>query len=117
MKFIYVALLFLIISCSKSNCDKLNTDFTTYDAAIHSVRSCDFNTQEKINTDSSWIESIEYYSCDGNSGFLIIITTKGTNYIHDDVPDALWKKFKEAASFGSFYNNYVKGRYPLYLTH
>jgi hypothetical protein len=112
---IYCFFLILSISCSKSNCNKINSNFTSYDSAIELVKSSDFSIEEKINTDSSWINSIEYCSCDKLTGFLIVNTKKGKSYIHENVPIQLWYEFKNANSFGRFYNQNVKGNYFLSL--
>lgn len=103
----------IITSCSHNNCREINTNFTSYKNAIELVRETDFNIEEKVNTDSSWIESIEYYSCDEAFGFLIVNTKKGGSYIHKNVPIQVWNDFKNANSFGRFYNQNLKGNYHI----
>jgi hypothetical protein len=112
--------LFLIFLFSnrllQENCDKLNDGFATYQDAIYKVRSSKFKIRELASTpSSSWIKRIEYYSCDGKNGYLIIVTN-GKEYIHSFVPLIVWKNFKSAKSVGSFYNANIKGRYRLNLT-
>lgn len=103
----------IITSCSHNNCSEINTNFTSYENAIELVRETDFSIEEKVNTESSWIDFIEYYSCDEASGYLILNTKKGKSYIHKNVPIQVWNEFKNADSFGRFYNQNIKGNYYL----
>ena len=112
MKLLISIIAFLIISCSV-NCDSLNKKFSSYNEAITLVRNTSFKIEEKVNTDSSWIDSIEYYSCDELTGYLIVNTKKGKSYIHKNVPFQVWNEFKNADSFGRFYNQNIKGNYYL----
>ena len=111
-KIIFIFFLF-ITSCSKKNCSEINSNFTSYNNAIEVVQNSSFAIEEKVNTDSSWIDSIEYYSCDEASGYLIVNTKKGKSYIHENVPIQVWIEFKNADSFGRFYNQNIKGNYYL----
>ena len=101
----------LLFSCGQSECEKLNSDFSSYTNVISKIRSTDFQLEEKEYTDSSWIESIEYFSCDKNTGYLIITTKNGREYVHKDLPFQVWEGFKEAPSKGRYYNNFIKGNY------
>lgn len=114
MKQLILIMSFVIISC-KGDCESLNKNFSTYKDAISSVKECGFKMEDKVNTDSSWIDSIEYYSCDEVLGYLIINTKSGHSYIHKNVPIQLWNQFKNADSFGRFYNQRIKGSYYLRL--
>ena len=79
----------LFISCS-GNCDSINKNFSSYDESISIIRSSDFIIEENIDTNSSWINSIEYYSCDEATGYLIVNTKKGESYLHENVPIQVW---------------------------
>lgn len=114
MKFVVSLIAFILISCG-GNCNNLNKSFASYDNAIELVRASKFILEDKVNTDSSWIDSIEYYSCDEITGFLIVNTKRGKTYIHKNVPIQLWNEFKKADSFGRFYNQRIKGSYYLNL--
>lgn len=111
-KIIFIFFLF-IVSCSKKDCSDINSNFTSYKNAIEVVQNTSFQIEEKVNTDSSWIDSIEYFSCDEASGYLIVNTKKGGSYIHENVPIHVWDEFKNADSFGRFYNQNIKGNYYL----
>jgi hypothetical protein len=99
----------ILISCKENNCTEIDPKFTSYAAAIKIVKESSFNVEEKVNTDSSWIDSIEFYSCDEISGYLIVNTNNGRSYIHKNVPVQVWNEFKNTESFGRFYNQNIKG--------
>ena len=105
----------IITSCNHKNCSEININFTSYNNAIEVVQNSSFAIEEKVDTDSSWIDSIEYYSCDEKFGYLIVNTKKGKSYIHKNVPIQVWNQFKNADSFGRFYNQNIKGNYYLGL--
>lgn len=112
MKYLFSILVLLFISCSE-NCDNLNEKFSSYSEAVSLVRNTNFKVEDKVNTNSSWIDSIEYYSCDGITGYLIVNVKGGKSYIHDYVPYEVWDEFKNAESYGRFYNQNIKGNYFL----
>jgi len=104
------------ISCNSQNCKNLPDKFTSYSEAVASVKSSSFAMKEDANTsNSSWITSAKYYSCDGQSGYFIYTTTSGQTYIHAGVPVYIWRAFKEASSKGTYYNSNIKGNYRLNL--
>lgn len=93
----------------------MQTQFRSYSDAVRTVENTNFKIEEKLNTSrSSWIRGASFYSCDGIVGYLIIGTDK-QEYIHKNVPIEIWNGFKRAKSFGSYYNQYIKGRYRLNL--
>jgi hypothetical protein len=95
------------------SCEDLPEIFDNYEDAHKKIHASEFAFSEKINTSrSSWIRGASYYSCDGKYGFLSILTDS-KEYIHQNVPIHVWKAFKNAASFGSFYNKNIKHRYRL----
>ncbi|MBK9274011.1 MAG: KTSC domain-containing protein [Flavobacteriales bacterium] len=82
---------------------------------MNRIRSASFRIAEEQNTDeSSWVRGAEFYSCNGASGFFIL-RTDDREYIHVDVPLKVWHGFKEASSFGTYYNAKIKRRYRLGL--
>lgn len=100
----------------QNNCSKMQTQFRSYAEALRTVENTNFKIEETLNTSrSSWIRGASFYSCDGIVGYLIIGTDK-QEYIHKNVPIEVWNRFKRANSFGSYYNQYIKGRYRLNLS-
>ena len=105
-----------MLSCHSQDCHKLPERFTSYAQAISLVKRSTFKIEETANTsNSSWITSAKYYSCDGNTGYLIYTTHKGHEYIHNELPTYIWEEFKKAQSKGSYYNANLKNRYQVKL--
>lgn len=102
-----------IVEEPKYSCEQLPASFGSYNTALTQVHAATFPISENIDTyTSSWIRSARFRSCDGDSGFLIISTDQ-RDYIHLSVPMSLWEGFKNAQSYGSYYNRNLKGRYSL----
>ena len=103
------------MSCLGQDCSSIPSHFSSYNAAISFVRNARFKFSDDVNTSrSSWIRTASYYSCDGVVGYFIF-STDTKEYIHSDVPMGLWRQFKKASSFGSFYDRNIKNRYRFYL--
>ncbi|MGN6265440.1 MAG: KTSC domain-containing protein [Ginsengibacter sp.] len=113
---IFLALLsFISLSCHSQNCQNLPTKFISYNRAADFIEHSSYKINENVNTSkSSWITNVHYYSCDGITGFLII-WVQARIYIHSKVPVDVWRQFKIASSFGSFYDHYIKGKYQFHL--
>src|SRR5687767_522795 len=113
-----ILLLFLICIATDSfsqDCSKLPSTFSSYSQATQMVRKAIFKVEESVNTSkSSWIRGAEYYSCDGRTGYFILITDKQP-YIYQDMPIEIWEGFKNAESFGSYYNAEIKGQWLMIL--
>ncbi len=56
---------------------------------------------------SSWIRGAWYDK--GNQ--YMIINLNGTRYHFCELPSSTWNRYKKAESFGSDYNEYIKGNY------
>jgi hypothetical protein len=116
-KYILILLLlsFTIASCSSQDCKDLPSQFSSFSQAVNKVKSANFTIKEKVKTTkSSWIKSISFYSCNSEKGFLLV-ETQSEEYIYQNVPISVWEQFKEADSFGTFYNKFIKENYLLKL--
>jgi hypothetical protein len=116
MKKILLVSILLIYSLNVSaqnSCNSLPNSFSTYSDAERQIYNTSFYFVDKCNTGgSSWIKAASFYSCDGKSGFMFIVTSSET-YIHQNLPISLWQNFKRANSFGGFYTSYIRGNYHL----
>jgi hypothetical protein len=108
---------FTVSSCNSQDCKELPSSFDSYKHALSEVKSTDFKLEDSVNTSrSSVIESANFFSCDGNNGYLII-EIRNTEYIYQNVPIAVWESFKNVDSFGRFYNRKINGSYKLNRIH
>ncbi len=120
MNKLFLSLCFIsaaFLSCRQnSNCDKLPTQFSSYDEAKSKIQGFYFKIQEEANTsNSSWIKGASFYSCDGTSGYFLLQTDK-KEYLYSDMPYSVWTEFKNAESLGTFYNKKIKHNYIFKLT-
>ncbi|MEJ7823632.1 MAG: KTSC domain-containing protein [Chitinophagaceae bacterium] len=114
-KFLSIILFGFLFSCNRTDCSQISSSFKSYIEAERILSNTSFNYTDKVNTDkSSWIRAAKFYSCDKQTGFFLIKTDK-EEYIHKDVPIEIWTDFKNAQSFGSYYNQNIKYYYQLIL--
>lgn len=110
-KNIFLILFLTILGCKAQNCKDKNLQGKSYREIIKVLKQTDFKVSEKVYTDSSWIKSIKFYSCNEITGFLILTSKQNKQYVHNKVPLNLWNQFKKANSYGRFYNTYIKKRF------
>lgn len=116
MKTIGLSFAFLVISFTVfgQTCNNLPVSYSSYSEAISKVRNATFKIIDKVDcSQSSWVSRATFHSCDGETGFFILITKDGKEYIHQDVPITVWKQFKNSSSFGTYFNENIKGKYKL----
>lgn len=110
----YLIVFVLLISCSE-NCKELPNSFSSYEQASEMVLTSNYKIEESADvSDSAWITSVLYLSCDGVNGFFVIKTNRKT-YIHQNMPYQVWQNFRKAESKGSFYSTKIRGYYQLKL--
>ena len=108
-----IGILLTLISCNNLSCNELPTPFNNYEQALSEIKTTEFSFEDSLDTSrSSFIESASFYSCDSKVGYLII-GIRNTEYIYQNVPISVWEEFKEADSFGSFYNSNIKDNWRL----
>lgn len=106
---------FIFLSCTGQSCKELPEGFSSYEAATELILNADFKIEQETNvSNSSFIESAEYFSCNGAVGFLLL-GMNNEEYLFQNVPYELWNKFKAAHSKGIFYNDYIRGKYRVKL--
>jgi hypothetical protein len=116
MKKLYLISIFLtcLTACEK-NCNKLPNNFSSFEQATKLILNTTFACTDNADvSDSSWITSAKYYSCDNKTGFFVL-ETSNKRYIHQNVPKTLWQNFIKAKSKGSFYGKNIREKYQLKL--
>ena len=85
MKQVFFALTFFLLiggTVKSQSCKGLPDKFDSYSQAISSIENSTFKLNDKLPYGkSSWIASANYYSCDGNYGYLVYTTDKGKEYV------------------------------------
>ncbi len=103
----------LYLNASDNNCVQINENWKSENEAIASIENTSFKYSESISPEeSSWMNSIQYYSCDEEYGYMIVKCNKKT-YFHKEVPIGVWNSLKEANSIGGYYNFYIKNKFKL----
>lgn len=99
---------------TKNDCASLHQSFNSYDEAVRAIKNTQFTVADNINTsESDWIRSARFYSCDGLTGYFILTTDK-KEYLFKEMPIDVWNGFKNSSSFGSFYHQNIKGKYAYF---
>lgn len=107
----YFSLIIFLGNCCAIDCDRIPNKFSSYDEAIKTIKTSHFKVEESINTSkSSWIRGASYYSCDGLMGYFVLNTDK-QDYLYSNMPIEIWQGFKNAKSFGSYYDHHIKHKY------
>lgn len=97
------------------NCIDLPVQFPNYSEAVNRIKHASFQIQDAANTSkSSWIREASYYSCDGQSGYFMLLTDK-KNYVFQGMPISIWQGFKGADSFGEYYHAHIRDRCFMYV--
>lgn len=106
--------LFISLASLAQNCKELPNTFTSIEQATKLVKNSRFSyTDHVITQKSSWIQKGSYYSCDGKTGFFVLLTKSGKEYLFQELPIDTWKGFKTAQSHGQFYDQNIRNHYQL----
>jgi len=114
--YIIATIVLLSLSSCFIECESLN-EFKSYEEAIHKIQRASFDIKEDIDPPSDhWINDIDYYSCDGKFGYLIIEFKNGEHpYTYKSVPIKHWKALKKSENLGRYYNENIKSKFLLKL--
>jgi hypothetical protein len=111
----FIVVLFMISSCNSHDCNNITEGFISYKETLDFIHSTSFKFKDNVDTArSSFIRNASFYSCSSKTGFLLV-KIRSTEYIYQNVPIAVWEGFKNADSFGRFYNRNIKGKYQFKL--
>jgi hypothetical protein len=115
--FLLLLLLASQLSSFSQDCKDLPSRYSSSSEAINRVKNSTFVVRDKLPDDKSQkIVSANYYSCDGESGYLIYVTGRmARSYIHTQVPKKIWLEFKNAVSSEAYYDRNIKDKYKIEL--
>jgi hypothetical protein len=116
MRVFFFTISCFLSSCSGADCNRLTPFFNSYSEAKGQILNSHFTYKDKIYTSkSSWIKGAKYFSCNKQTGFFFLETDE-KDYIHQNLPIGVWIGFKNATSFGQYYNEKIRHNYQLQLT-
>ncbi len=121
---LYVALSLLLIlatSCHSYTCRDLTDRYSSSEEKIERIKGSTFRFTDEFklsDTSSawtsevmSWITSANYYSCDGEKGYLIFNVSRGSTYVRNEIPIGIWKGLKETSAKWDYYDRHIKDKY------
>jgi hypothetical protein len=112
---LFIVLLFfgIILNAKIDDCDHSKMHWKSDKEAIEIIENERFAHKDMIPGEvDSWLVSAHYYSCNSESGFLIVKGSKKA-FIHQNVPLMVWQSLKSANSKGGYYNFYIKNKFKL----
>lgn len=111
-KLFVIPAILLALACSKQDCSTLESSYETPALAISAITKAEYKFKEiKSTPNSSSIKRLEYYSCDGVTGFLIVYTLTNDQFLHKGVPLEEWKEISTSKYVKNYYNDNIKGKY------
>lgn len=102
-------LIFSLVILFLTWCSSESSDYIVVKYRDTPVEISKFKT---INTSSSSFIEKAYYDLDNK---YLVLNLNWTNYHRCDVPEYIWNEFKNADSFGKYYNKYIKWEYDCRL--
>ncbi len=101
------------VGSQKTNCDSLILQGLSFDQKINSIEESTFRFGQNFKISrSSGVRAGHFYSCDGNTGFLILTINK-EKVIYEHIPRSLWENFTKATDLDGFFENNIKKIYPV----
>jgi hypothetical protein len=89
--------------------------FVSYSQAIDYVtHNPRFSCDEVDTSRSPFIRRARFCTDHSDHGYAILDATKA-EYVYEGVPNAIWQQFRDAGSFGRFYDQNIRGLSPLRL--
>ena len=103
----------LYLTAHEDRCSQIQENWKSEKEAIKHIENTIFLLSESLTPDeNSWMTSAHFYTCNEESGYLIIKSKKKT-FVHQEVPIEIWIALKKAKTIGGFYNFYIKNNYKL----
>ncbi|NLG05537.1 MAG: KTSC domain-containing protein [Clostridia bacterium] len=91
--------------CGNEECNQSNYVDVKYSDSSVNLEDSRFeylSTAGSSFINGAWYDSAEEY---------MVIELSGTYYHYCGMPESIWKEFKKAGSFGTYYNDWIKGKY------
>ncbi len=104
----------LNIKNHQRDCDKIPYMFSSLEDAKILIESTNWTYKDQVDIkSSSWMKSAQYYSCDKETGYLIICL-ENKCYVFDYVEKDVWSEFRNTEDYGKYYHKFIKNKYQMY---
>ena len=99
----------------KTDCHLISGEDKSPEELIQDIRQRTFRFQQKITISRyRYPKSVEYFSCDGKSGFLLAEKTDGTMEVFLDVKKEDWDELMNATDILETFSRSFTDKYPAY---
>jgi hypothetical protein len=96
-----------------TDCDSLDIALLSLDEAISKVENSKFRYQQQFKISRTYgVMSARYYSCNGKSGYLIMVVDK-KNLIYLEVPKSVWDALITSSDINAYYKSEIEENYEL----
>ncbi len=103
------------IAPQKTNCDSLPPAFLNADQALEMIQAAKFRFTEDFQIRrNSGLRGANFYSCDNESGFLIV-KVDDESIIFQDLPKKIWSQFIGSDNMEGYYFK-IKRKYSILQT-
>jgi hypothetical protein len=90
-----------------TNCDSIHSPGTDFNDGYDQLKSATWRFKQSIKLNRyEGIRRAEYYSCDGQTGFLIVLSEKN-DCLYEIVPIAIWNDFLKTPDPEKYFNEKI----------
>ena len=102
-----------LVGPQSTDCDSLSIASLSIDEAISKIENSKFRFQQQFKISRTFgVMNARYYSCDGESGYLIMLVDK-INYLYLKIPKSVWDKLITSSDINTFYTIEIKEKYDV----
>jgi hypothetical protein len=95
-----------------TNCDSLQTLSPDFTKAQHAIEISTWRFKQSLKLNRLYgIHRAQFYSCDGQTGFLIVFSAN-KNCIYKIVPISVWNEFLKASDPEKYLEEVINKKYP-----
>ena len=105
----------IYLNADTDSCSNQSFIWTSENEALKVLEQMKFKSTESIlNEGDNWVQSAQFYTCNSQSGFLIVKTANSSK-VHQGVPASLWEELKDAKCKSGFYSMNIKNKFKIDL--
>ena len=100
-----------LLGPQKTTCDSLDIQNGEPLKILQKIKDATWRYTQSIHLNRPYgFRHADFYSCDVQSGFLVI-EIDDKNYIYEDVPVTLWEEFSKTIDPDGFIDDKIKGKF------
>ncbi len=100
-----------IVGPGKTTCDSLDLKGDDFSTVLEKLQNAKWRYSQSMHLHRPYgFRSADYYSCDVNTGYLVVLVDS-TNYIYTRVPIDVWTKFTQSSDPDDFIDKDIKNKF------